>query len=366
MSDPVKRVQYFDHQFLRVADFGDEQRYHLMMRRLHNQLLHTPGIAQGLTVTLSGSAVTVASGLAIDSQGREIYLVNPATLDASNLPIPGIAYVTIAYGEQTSDTTTEPGGQGDTRWTEQPSLSLSPALPPDTTIMPVLGKVMRAQDGTFTLDMTGRSGAVGAVGVASVPPPPLPTDLLATSLTLQTSAVPQAQWPKLTCSAPNQTALSGGLTTTGGIVAQSGSVGGVNLGQTSAGAASSGMIASPMFSVSQPLNCVAGPNPPSPTTAVTGTFKSSGGTLVIFASGSGRTTGSPGPIGMEIFIDNVSKGFARSFTNEDQSHKSFSASALVVLGIPASDKHTVSLKGWNGTTLDYNDPFSVTVLELPF
>lgn len=365
MSDPVKRVQYFDHQFLRVADFGDEQHYHLMMRRLHNQLLHTPGIAQGLTVTLSGSAVTVASGLAIDSQGREIYLVNPTTLDASNLPIPGSVYVTIAYGEQTSDTTTEPGGQGDTRWTEQPSLNLSPALPPDTTIMPVLGKVTRAQDGTFTLDMTGRSGAVGAVGVASVPPPPLPTDLLATSLTLQTAAVPQAQWPKLTCSAPNQASLAGGLTTTGGIVAQSGSVGGVNLGQTSAGVASSGMIASPMFNVSQSLSSQPGPNPGSNTTTVNGTFNSSGGTLVIFASGSGRTAGTPGAIGVEILVDNVSKGFAKGFTNEDQSHKEFSTNALVVAGI-AAGKHNITLKPWNGTWLDYNDYFNVTVLELPF
>ena len=365
MSDPVKRVNYFDHQFLRVADFSDEQRYHVTMRRLHNQQMHTPGIAQGLTVTLSGSTVTVAGGLAIDNQGQEIYLAGPATLDASTLPTPGSAYVTIAYGEQTSDTTTEPGGQGDTRWTEQPKLSLAPNLPTDTLTL-VLGKVTRQDATTFTVDTTGRSGGVGSVGVPSAPPPPLPTDLVANSLSLQGSAVAQAQWPKLTCSAPNQAALAGSLTASSGITAQSGSMGGVNLGQTGAGAASLGTISSPMFNVSQPLNCVPGPNPPSATTAVSGTFKSSGGTLIIFASGSGRTTGSPGPIGMEIFIDNVSKGFARSFTNEDQSHKSFSASALVVSGIPASDKHTVSLKGWNGTTLDYNDPFSVTVLELPF
>lgn len=363
MSDPVKRVQYFDHQFLRVADFGDEQRYHLMMRRLHNQLLHTPGIAQGLTVTLSGSAVTVAGGLAIDSQGREIYLVNPATLDASNLPIPGIAYVTIAYGEQTSDTTTEPGGQGDTRWTEQPSLSLSPALPPDTTIMPVLGKVTRAQDGTFTLDMTGRSGAVGAVGVASVPPPPLPTDFLATSLTLQTAAVPQAQWPKLTCSGVNQTALSGSLTTTGGIVAQNGKVGGVNLGQTAAGAASSGMIASPMFNVSQPISC----QPATSGSPISATFSTSGGTVLVLATGSGFTapTQTEKQIGMQILIDNVGKGYAKCYTNEGNSHKSFAANPLVVTGL-AAGSHTITLQSWNSCTFDYNDFFNVTILELPF
>ena len=41
----VKRLHYFDHQFLRADDFADEQSYHLTLRRLHNQLLHSWGIA---------------------------------------------------------------------------------------------------------------------------------------------------------------------------------------------------------------------------------------------------------------------------------------------------------------------------------
>lgn len=363
MSDPVKRVNYFDHQFLRVADFGDEQRYHVMMRRLHNQQMHTPGIAQGLTVTLTGSTITVANGMAIDSQGREIYLVNPTTLDASTIPTPGSVYVTIAYGEQTSDTTTEPGGQGDTRWTELPTISLAPNLPTDTTLVLVLGKVTRQDATTFTVDTTGRSGAVGAVGVASVPPPPLPTDLVATSLSLQGNAVAQAQWPKLTCTTPSQAALAGSLTATGGIVAQSGSVGGVNLGQTGTGAANSGMIASPMFNVSQPISCQAATSG----SPISATFSTSGGTVLVLATGTGFVwTGAGMQIGMEIVIDNVSRGFAKCMTNENNSHKSFALNPLVITGLLANNSHTIVLKSWNGTVFDYNDFFSVTILELPF
>lgn len=46
MPGTVKRLNYYDHQFLRAPDFTDEQHYHLGMRRLHNSSLHTWGIVQ--------------------------------------------------------------------------------------------------------------------------------------------------------------------------------------------------------------------------------------------------------------------------------------------------------------------------------
>ena len=51
MLPPTRRVHYFDHQFLRVEDFTDEQAYHLEMRRAHNRMLHSPGVAHGLALT---------------------------------------------------------------------------------------------------------------------------------------------------------------------------------------------------------------------------------------------------------------------------------------------------------------------------
>ena len=43
----IKRLRYFDNQFLVEADFTDEQKYHLEMRRRLNRALHSFGIAAG-------------------------------------------------------------------------------------------------------------------------------------------------------------------------------------------------------------------------------------------------------------------------------------------------------------------------------
>ena len=50
MIDVIKRLHYFNQQFLTEKDFTDEQNYHLQRRRQHNQFLHSFGIAAGLTV----------------------------------------------------------------------------------------------------------------------------------------------------------------------------------------------------------------------------------------------------------------------------------------------------------------------------
>src|SRR5438309_1834447 len=70
----IKRLNYFNGQFLREEDFTEEQTYHLDMRRRHNLRLHTPGIVFGLAVTPGTGKVTVQPGMAIDVQGREIIL----------------------------------------------------------------------------------------------------------------------------------------------------------------------------------------------------------------------------------------------------------------------------------------------------
>ncbi|HLL47220.1 MAG TPA: hypothetical protein VK399_10960, partial [Longimicrobiaceae bacterium] len=64
----VKRLKYFNHQFLRVEDFQEEQDYHLRMRRRLNRVLHTWGVAEGLQVSAAAgaTAVKVSAGTAID------------------------------------------------------------------------------------------------------------------------------------------------------------------------------------------------------------------------------------------------------------------------------------------------------------
>lgn len=206
MSDPIKRLHYYDQQFLRSADFTADQNYHISMRRLHNQVLHTWGVAQGLALALAGTAVTVAPGVAVDSQGREMVVGAAINLDLSTMAVNTTQYVTIAYGEQTSDHSTESGGAGDTRWTEQPNVSLVAALPADPSLTLVLGQITKAQDSSFSLNTSGR------IPAAAITPP----DITATSLALRNSAV-QTQWPRFTSAAANQAALNGNLAVTGDV-----------------------------------------------------------------------------------------------------------------------------------------------------
>ncbi|MCP4413330.1 MAG: hypothetical protein GY808_12280 [Gammaproteobacteria bacterium] len=94
------------------------------------------------------------------------------------------------------------------------------------------------------------------------------------------------------------------------------------------------------------------------------TFASNGGTILIFASGSGFN-GVPGQqLGMSIQVDGTIRGYAKCYSNEGSSHKVF-ASNLVLSGV-ASGTHTLSLVRWNDTGTDYNDFFTVTIIELPF
>src|SRR5437773_6705883 len=124
MADPIQRVHYFDHQFLHVDDFDTEQDYHVEMRRRHNRVLHTPGIAEGLRVTFaSGSnvtAVTVRAGTAVDSQGREIVLVDDRTVELASLADGAPAFIAISYRQTETRQTTETGVAGNTRLVEDP------------------------------------------------------------------------------------------------------------------------------------------------------------------------------------------------------------------------------------------------------
>jgi hypothetical protein len=122
----------------------------------------------------------------------------------------------------------------------------------------------------------------------------------------------------------------------------------------------SGTIQDPRWQVTQSFNQHAGPLP------LSATFLTSGGTLVIIASGSGYTTVSGGSIiGMNIVLDGATQGWAKVYSNETASHKAFTANALVVPGI-AAGSHIITLTALPNTLTDGTDFFSVTVMEFPF
>ena len=118
---PVKRLNYFNHQFLEEQDFKEEQNYHVELRRLHNRVFHSWGVAQGLEVRKrkgSDREITIDPGTAIDAQGREIILTDEVTQDLSEFARDPHVDVTIAYKEEKTDLTTAGGVEGHTRVTE--------------------------------------------------------------------------------------------------------------------------------------------------------------------------------------------------------------------------------------------------------
>jgi hypothetical protein len=127
----IKRLRYFDHQFLVDADFKDEQKYHMDMRRRLNRTLNTFGIGEGLEVVKkTDKIVTVRAGVAIDNLGREIILEaeQDVNLNAISTAVP--AFITIAYGEQPTDGSGAESAPGDTRFMEAPILQAVTASPP--------------------------------------------------------------------------------------------------------------------------------------------------------------------------------------------------------------------------------------------
>ncbi len=111
ISDDIKRLYYYNRQYLGFKDFRDEQKYHIDMRRRHNIAHHTWGIVVGLELerkeTFQGSGVYetfVKPGMAVDGFGREIVVFSPEPLDTIKIgdqlagnTLPARLKVWIAY-----------------------------------------------------------------------------------------------------------------------------------------------------------------------------------------------------------------------------------------------------------------------------
>lgn len=108
---PLDRLNYFNGQRLEAADLKLEQQYHIRVRRWLNKSLYTTGIAQGLEVASDPAQsmnVIVSPGMALDSEGREIILLDQVSVPVVGTPsaMPGIVsgnYLTIQYNEQTTE-----------------------------------------------------------------------------------------------------------------------------------------------------------------------------------------------------------------------------------------------------------------------
>jgi len=184
MADDVKRLNYFNHQFLRAKDFSDQQDYLLQTEREHSRLLHTPGIAEGLDVldpAQGSTVITVSAGVAYDNLGRRIVLANNKTLDLAPVAQGQDAYVTITYAELPSDHSTESDTPGDTRMAEVPVVEFSTNQPSNSRTL-ILAICARGA-GSITVDRSMRLHAGTRGG-----------DLTVNTLTLSNDAVSSNLW----------------------------------------------------------------------------------------------------------------------------------------------------------------------------
>lgn len=81
------RSLYFSGQILAADDLTAAQEVDVGLRQLHHRMLHGWGIASGLGVTgrRGDTSVTVGSGYALDSSGRELVMQAPTTV-----PVPPV------------------------------------------------------------------------------------------------------------------------------------------------------------------------------------------------------------------------------------------------------------------------------------
>lgn len=89
-GDDIKRLNYYERQYLGARDFRDEQAYHTDMRRRHAIAHHSWGIVAGLElqqIAKEGSPdekeVFVKPGMAVDGFGREIIILTAQKIDPS-------------------------------------------------------------------------------------------------------------------------------------------------------------------------------------------------------------------------------------------------------------------------------------------
>ncbi len=109
---PFERNHYFYGKLLSVEDFELEQRYMNNKRRLLNRFLFGTGVATGLNVVdVDEQTVSVESGFALDSWGREIVLEEPilskleniSGFDACLREDADVIYLCLEYHEEGTD-----------------------------------------------------------------------------------------------------------------------------------------------------------------------------------------------------------------------------------------------------------------------
>ncbi len=107
-----KRINFFKGFLTTEKDWNDAERYHIDKRRLHNRMLHSPGIVYGYAGDLKVSArargdlsVEVQAGYAIDGMGNDLMIFDAAirNINLEEFRLPQTVYVVLRYYEELTD-----------------------------------------------------------------------------------------------------------------------------------------------------------------------------------------------------------------------------------------------------------------------
>lgn len=107
-----KRINFFKGFLTTEKDWNDAERYHIDKRRLHNRMLHSPGIVHGFSGELKVTArargdlsVEIQPGYAIDGQGNDLMIFDATirNINVEEFRLPQTIYIVLRYYEELTD-----------------------------------------------------------------------------------------------------------------------------------------------------------------------------------------------------------------------------------------------------------------------
>jgi len=107
-----KRINFFKGFLTTEKDWNEAEKYHIDKRKLHNRMLHSPGVCFGYGGDLRVQArargdlsVEIQSGYAIDGQGHDLLLFDAAikNVNPEEFRLPQTIYIVLRYYEELTD-----------------------------------------------------------------------------------------------------------------------------------------------------------------------------------------------------------------------------------------------------------------------
>lgn len=153
---PFRRINFFKGLFTKADDWRQAEAYHIGRRRLHNRTLHSPGVINGLDVTVidEGRKVKVTGGHAIAPDGQEIWLESDVTVDVFPAD-PGTLYLVLRSADKEVDYRQDVGNteySGNAFVEEQAAVAFETAPPGLNESAIVIARIKLAREAKRVID----------------------------------------------------------------------------------------------------------------------------------------------------------------------------------------------------------------------